>query len=109
MEEGIAWGLTWMGVNTDFVPAIPVALLKPLSGQGARSMMIEVSRVHGVDSFVGNMAAIFRGCAETTLYVLALYFGSVNVRNTRYAVTGGLIADAAGVAGGIFAGYLFFH
>ncbi|MEO5599340.1 MAG: nucleoside recognition domain-containing protein [Cyclobacteriaceae bacterium] len=109
MEEGIAWGLMAMGINTDFVPAIPVALLKPLSGQGARSMMIEVSKVHGVDSFVGNMAAIFRGCAETTLYVLALYFGSVNVRNTRYAVTGGLIADAAGVAGGIFVGYLFFH
>ena len=109
MEEGIAWSLGAMGLNTDFVAAIPVALLKPLSGQGARSMMIEVSKVYGVDSFIGNMSSIFRGCAETTLYLLALYFGSVGVRNTRYAVTGGLIADLAGVIGGIFAGYLFFH
>jgi spore maturation protein SpmB len=109
MEEGIAWSLAAMGLNTDFVAAIPVALLKPLSGQGARSMMIEVSKVYGVDSFVGNMSSIFRGCAETTLYLLALYFGSVGVRNTRYAVTGGLIADLAGVIGGIFVGYLFFH
>ena len=71
--------------------------------------MIEISKAHGVDSFVGQVAAIFRGCAETTLYLIALYFGSVQVRKTRYAVTGGLIADAAGIAGGIFAGYLFFH
>jgi len=109
MTDGIAWVLAATGVNTDFVPALPVALLKPLSGQGARSMMIEVSKVYGPDSFVGNMASIFRGCAETTLYVLALYFGSVNIRKTRYAVTGGLIADLFGVLGGIFAGYLFFH
>jgi spore maturation protein SpmA len=108
IEQGIAWSLVSMGVNADFVPALPVALLKPLSGQGARSMMIEVSEVYGPDSFVGNMASIFRGCAETTLYLLALYFGSVGVRNTRYAVTGGLIADLAGVIGGIFVGYLFF-
>jgi spore maturation protein SpmA len=108
MENGIAWSLDAMGVNTDFVPALPVALLKPLSGQGARSMMIEVSKTYGPDSFVGNMASIFRGCAETTLYLLALYFGSVGVRNTRYAVTGGLIADLAGMIGGIFVGYLFF-
>jgi spore maturation protein SpmA len=109
IEEGVAWTLISMGVNADFVPALPVGLLKPLSGQGARSMMIAVSETHGVDSFVGNVAAIFRGCAETTLYLVALYFGSVSVRKTRYAVTGGLIADAAGLAGGIFAGYLFFH
>jgi spore maturation protein SpmA len=109
IEDGIAWSLAAAGLNTDFVPALPVALLKPLSGQGARSMMIEVSKVYGVDSFVANMASIFRGCAETTLYLLALYFGSVGVRNTRYAVTGGLIADLAGVIGGIFVGYLFFH
>jgi spore maturation protein SpmA len=108
IEQGIAWSLEAVGVNTDFVPALPVALLKPLSGQGARSMMIEVSKVYGPDSFVGNVASIFRGCAETTLYLLALYFGSVGVRNTRYAVTGGLIADLAGVIGGIFAAYLFF-
>jgi spore maturation protein SpmA len=109
IEDGIAWALISLGINADFVPALPVGLLKPLSGQGARSMMIAVSEAHGVDSFVGNVAAIFRGCAETTLYLIALYFGSISVRNTRYAVTGGLIADAAGIAGGIFAGYLFFH
>ena len=108
IEDGIAWILISLGVNADFVPALPVGLLKPLSGQGARSMMIEIATTHGVDSFVGQVAAIFRGCAETTLYLIALYFGSVQVRNTRYAVTGGLIADAAGIAGGIFAGYLFF-
>ena len=109
IEQGIALSLNTAGINSDFVPALPVALLKPLSGQGARSMMIEVSKVYGPDSFVGNIASIFRGCAETTLYLLALYFGSVGVRNTRYAVTGGLIADLAGVIGGIFVGYLFFH
>jgi spore maturation protein SpmB len=109
VQEGIAWGLAAMGVNTDFVPALPVALLKPLTGQGARSMMIEISTVYGVDSFVGNVASIFRGCAETTLYLLALYFGSVSVRNTRYAVTGGLLADLAGAIAGIFIGYVFFH
>jgi spore maturation protein SpmA len=109
IQNGIAWGLTVIGVNTDFVPALPVALLKPLTGQGARSMMIEVSQTYGVDSFVGNLASIFRGCAETTLYLLALYFGSVSVRNTRYAVTGGLLADLAGVIAGIIIGYMFFH
>ncbi len=109
IEQGAAITLASTGVNTDFVPALPVGLLKPMSGQGARGMMIEVSKEYGPDSFVGNMASIFRGCAETTFYILALYFGSVQVRNTRYAVTGGLIADAAGLAGGIFAGYLFFH
>lgn len=108
IEDGVAITLSAAGVNTDFVPALPVGILKPLSGQGARGMMIEVSKEYGPDSFVGNMASIFRGCAETTFYILALYFGSINVRNTRYAVTGGLIADAAGIAGGIFAGYLFF-
>jgi spore maturation protein SpmA/spore maturation protein SpmB len=109
IEDGIAWTLITSGLNADFVPALPVALLKPLSGQGARSMMVEVSNVYGVDSFVGNVASIFRGCAETTLYVLALYFGSVGIRKTRYAVTGGLIADLAGIIAGIFVGYLFFH
>lgn len=106
---GIAWLLEAIGINTDFVPALPVAFLKPLTGQGARSMMIDIVKVYGPDTFVGNIASIFRGCAETTLYLLALYFGSVGVRNTRYAVTGGLIADLAGVIGGIFVGYLFFH
>ena len=79
-----------------------------MSGQGARAMMIAVSEGRP-DSFVANMASIFRGCAETTFYILALYFGSVGIRKTRYAVSGGLIADLFGILGGIFAGYLFFH
>jgi spore maturation protein SpmA len=109
LTDGVRWGLASLGVNTDFVDALPVAFMKPMSGQGARGMMVEISNTYGVDSFVGNMASIFRGCAETTFYILALYFGSVSIRKTRYAVTGGLIADLFGVIGGIFAGYLFFH
>lgn len=109
LTDGIRWVLTAINVNTDFVDALPVAFMKPMSGQGARGMMVEISNTYGVDSFVGNMASIFRGCAETTFYILALYFGSVSIRKTRYAVTGGLIADLFGVLGGIFAGYLFFH
>jgi spore maturation protein SpmA len=110
MEQGISWAVITAGLNADFVPAIPVALLKPLSGQGARSMMIEVTKAHGgPDQFVGQVASIFRGCAETTLYLLALYFGSVGIKNTRYAVVGGLIADLAGVIAAIFIAYIFFH
>jgi spore maturation protein SpmB len=109
ITEGIRWTLDLFGINTDFVDALPVALMKPLSGQTARGMMQEISKTFGVDSFVGNMAGIFRGCAETTFYILALYFGSVNIRNTRYALAGGLIADLFGILGAIFAGYLFFH
>jgi spore maturation protein SpmA len=109
LTDGFRWALTFLHVNTDFVDALPVAFLKPLSGQGARGMMIEISKTFGVDSFVGNMGSIFRGCAETTFYIIALYFGSAGIRKTRYALTGGLIADLFGVLGGIFAGYLFFH
>jgi spore maturation protein SpmA len=109
LTGGIGWVVKAFGGNTDFVEALPVALLKPLSGQGARGMMVDISKTFGPDSFVGNMASIFRGCAETTFYILALYFGSVGIRKTRYAITGGLIADLFGILGGIFAGYLFFH
>lgn len=109
VTDGVRWALDTFGLNTDFVDALPVAFLKPMSGQGARAMMITISKAYGPDSFVANMASIFRGCAETTFYILALYFGSVGIRNTRYAVSGGLIADLFGVLGGIFAGYLFFH
>lgn len=109
LTDGIGWCLAALGINTDFVPALPVAFLKPMSGQGARGMMVEISKVYGVDSFVGNVAAIFRGAAETTFYIMALYFGSVNIRKTRYAVQGALIADLFGILAGICAGYLFFH
>lgn len=111
LVSGIAWFFSLFNINTDFAEALPVAFLKPLSGQAARAMMIEISKSTsgGPDSFVANLAAIFRGCAETTFYILAVYFGSVNIRRTRYALTGGLIADVAGVIAGVFVGYLFFH
>jgi spore maturation protein SpmA/spore maturation protein SpmB len=109
LEQGFAWLIALAGLNTDFVPAMPVAFLKPLSGAGSRTMMMDIAKAHGVDSFVGQLASIFRGCAETTLYLLALYFGSVGIKNTRYAVVGGLVADLAGVIAAIFVAYLFFH
>ena len=109
--SGIGSAFALMGVNTDFVNALPVALLKPLSGTAARGMMLDVAHPDnfGPDSFVGNLAAILRGCTETTFYILAVYFGSVNIRNTRYALTAGLIADLAGIIAGVFVAYLFFH
>jgi spore maturation protein SpmA len=108
--DGIAWSFTQLHINTDFVKALPVALLKPLSGAAARGMMIETSKTYmDTDMFTVNLAAVFRGCAETTFYVLAVYFGSVNIRKTRYAVTAGLICDLAGFITAIFVAYLFFR
>lgn len=109
LNNGVKFLVSGLGFNTDFVDALPVAYLKPLTGQGARSMMIALSKQFGPDSFVANLSSIFRGCAETTFYILAVYFGSVSVKKTRYALTAGLIADAAGVTGGIIVGYMFFH
>lgn len=97
------------GVNTDFVQALPTALLKPLSGSAARGMNLEIMKTFGPDSFVGRLSSIFRGATETTFYIVAVYFGSVNIKKTRYAVSAGLIADLAGILAGIFVGYLFFH
>ncbi|HEY8512225.1 MAG TPA: nucleoside recognition domain-containing protein [Cyclobacteriaceae bacterium] len=109
--DGIGGVFAMIGVNTEWVDALPVALLKPLSGTAARGMMLDVAHPDnfGPDSFVGNLASIFRGCTETTFYVLAVYFGSVNIRNTRYALTAGLVADVAGIIAGVFVAYLFFH
>lgn len=109
--SGIGSVFAFMGMNTDFVDALPVALLKPLSGTAARGMMLDVAHPDnfGPDSFVGNLAAILRGCTETTFYILAVYFGSVNIRNTRYALTAGLVADLTGIIAGVFVAYLFFH
>jgi spore maturation protein SpmA len=107
--EGLKYTIGFMGFNTDFAGALPVALMKPLSGGAARGMMLEVMEAEGVDSFVGRMSSVFRGATETTFYIIAVYFGSVSIRKTRYALTAGIIADIAGIIAGIFFGYMFFH
>ena len=106
--DGIAWLVNSAGLNTDFVPALPTALMKPLSGGGARGVMIETMNTYGVDSFAGRLAATFQGATDTTFYIIAVYFGSVSIKNTRYAITAGLIADFAGIIAAIFIAYLFF-
>jgi spore maturation protein SpmA len=109
LVNGIGYVVSLTGLNTDFVPALPVAFMKPLSGSGARGMMVEALNTYGVDSFVGRLASTIQGSTETTFYILAVYFGSVGIRKTRYALTCGLIADLAGVIAAIFIAYLFFH
>jgi len=109
LVEGIAKVVALCGLNTDFVPTLPIALMKPLSGSGARGLMVDVMRTYGVDSFQGKLAAIIQGSTETTFYVLAVYFGSVQIKNTRHALVCGLIADLMGLIGAIVVGYVFFH
>ncbi|WP_374476818.1 nucleoside recognition domain-containing protein [Zoogloea sp.] len=106
---GIGSVVVALGMNADFVPALPVGLMKTLSGSGARGLMVDVMSTYGVDSFQGRLAAIIQGSTETTFYVLAVYFGSVNITKTRYAVACGLIADAVGLVGAIGVGYLFYY
>ena len=101
--------VAWFGLNTDFVDALPTALMKPLSGSGARGMMIDAMNTHGADSFVGRLASVFQGSTDTTFYVLAVYFGSVGIKRTRHALVCGLIADFTGILAAIFIAYLFFH
>lgn len=109
LVAGIEKMVALLGVDTDFIEALPTALMKPLSGSGARGMMVDAMQTYGADSFVGRLASTFQGSTDTTFYVIALYFGSVAVRNTRHAVTCGLIADLAGIVAAIFIAYLFFH
>jgi len=106
--EGFRFCFSHIGVDTHFVDALPVALLKPLSGSGAKGMMINNMTSFGPDSFVGRLSCIFNGSADTTFYIVALYFGSVGIKNSRYAIPFGLIADLAGVIAAIFVAYLFF-
>jgi spore maturation protein SpmB len=106
--KGVGWVVDLCGVNSDFVDAIPTAIMKPLSGSGARGLMVDAMTTYGADSFVGRLACIFQGSTDTTFYILAVYFGSVAIRNTRHAVTCGLIADLAGIIAAIFIGYMFF-
>ncbi len=106
--NGIESFFAFLGFNTDFVGALPTALMKPLSGSGARGMMIDSMTTFGVDSFVGRLSCIVQGSTETTFYVLAVYFGSVGIKNTRYALGCGLLADLAGIVAAIGVGYMFF-
>ncbi|MEA4840631.1 MAG: nucleoside recognition domain-containing protein [Bacteroidales bacterium] len=109
LTDGISWCIGALGINTDFVNALPTAFMKPLSGSGARAMMVEAMKTNGPDSFVGRLSCMFQGAADTTFYIIALYFGSVGIKKTRYAVVAGLIADLAGVIAAIFLAYIFFH
>lgn len=107
--DAIRFLLITAGIKyTEFVDALPVAFMKPFSGGGARAIMLETWDAFGVDSFPGKLAAVFQGSTETTFYVIAVYFGSVNIKNTRYAAAGGLIADLAGAVAAIYVSYLFF-
>ena len=106
--DGVKYGVEACGGNTDFVGALPTALMKPLSGSGARGMMVDAMTTYGADSFVGRLSCIFQGSTDTTFYILAVYFGSVGIVKTRHAVTCGLLADLAGITAAIAIAYLFF-
>jgi spore maturation protein SpmA len=108
LMQGLRGFFSFFGMDTRFVDALPVALMKPLSGGGARGMMVETMKHFGADSFAGRLSCIFQGSTETTFYVVAVYYGAVNISKTRYTVTAGLIADLAGVIAAIFIAYLFF-
>lgn len=108
VTQGIAGAVEACGLDSDFVGALPTALMKPLSGSGARGLMVDAMSTYGADSFVGRLACIFQGSTDTTFYILAVYFGSVGVAKTRHAVPCGLLADLAGILAAIFVCYLFF-
>lgn len=107
LVNGLGQLFTWLGLDTRMIPAFPTALMKPLSGSGARGMMVDAMKTYGADSFVGRLASTFQGATDTTFYILALYFGSVGVKKTRHAVAMGLLADFAGVVAAIFVAYVF--
>ena len=106
--DGVSWAVQRCGFDAQWVGALPTALMKPLSGSGARGMMVDAMTAHGADSFVGRLSCIFQGSTDTTFYILAVYFGSVGVRHTRHAVAAGLLADLAGIVAAIAICYLFF-
>ena len=106
--NGVATLVGWCGIDSEFVAALPTAIMKPLSGSGARGLMVDAMTTYGADSFVGRMACIFQGSTDTTFYILAVYFGNVGISKTRHAVPCGLLADLAGIISAIFICYLFF-
>jgi spore maturation protein SpmA len=105
---GVSWVITQLGFAAEFVPALPVAIMKPFSGSGARGLMLDIFKVHGPDSFVGKLASTFQGSADTTFYIIALYFGSVGIKKVRYAIWAGMLADFIGVIAAIIICYLLF-
>jgi spore maturation protein SpmB len=107
--KGISYLVEWLGFNSDFVPAIPTMLLKPLSGAGSRGMMIDAMKNYGADSFVGRLSCIVQGAADTTFYIMTVYFGAVRIKNIRYALGYSLLGDLVGFVAAIFIAYLFFH
>lgn len=107
--DGITYLIAACGIDTDFVGAIPTALMKPLSGSGARGMMVDAMTTYGADSFVARVASTIQGSTDTTLYIIAVYFGAVGIKKTRYAAGVGLLADLAGIIAAIFTAYVFFH
>ena len=109
MMGGIKWAFTSLGMDTDFVDALPTAFMRPLSGSASRGMMIDTMKAFGADSFAGRVACTLQGTTDTTFYILAVYFGSVGIKKTRHALTCGLIADFAGIIAAILMAYLFFH
>ena len=108
LMDGIKWCINLTGANAEFVDALPTAIMKPLSGSGARGMMVDAMTQYGADSFVGRLSCIFQGSTDTTFYILAVYFGSVGIRYTRHVVACGLLADLAGIVSAIFIAYMFF-
>jgi spore maturation protein SpmA/spore maturation protein SpmB len=109
LVSGFTWLFQQIGINTDFTPALPTALMKPLSGSGARGMMVDAMNTYGADSFVGRVVSTVQGATDTTFYIIAVYFGAVGIKNTRYAVVCGLIADFVGIIAAILMAYLFFY
>ena len=107
--SGFRWIIESAGINSDFIGALPTALMKPLSGSGSRGMMVDVMKNAGADSFIGRLSCIVQGAGDTTFFVLAVYFGSVGIKKSRYALSCALLADLAGLIAAIFIGYLFFH
>jgi len=108
LTDGLKWGFALTGMDTTFIDALPTAIMKPLSGSGARALMVESWETYGVDSFIGQLTSVLQGSTETTFYVLAVYFGAVNIKNTRYAAAVGLLADLAGIIAAIVLSYFFF-
>lgn len=109
LTDGMIAAVNALGMDTDWVEALPTAIMKPLSGSGSRGMMIDLMSTHGADSFVARVSASIQGSTDTMFYVLAVYFGSVGIRRTRYAVSYALLADIVGSVSGIIAAYIFFR